>query len=98
MVTNDKDEVIMKGARSKDNCYLWTSLETKCSSTCLMTKEEEARLWHQRLGHLHLKGIKEVLSKEAVRGIPNLKIDEEKVCGECQIGKQTRMSHKRLQR
>ena len=76
LVTNDKGEVIMKGARSKDNCYLWTSPETKCSSTCLMTKEEEARLWHQRLGHLHLKGIKEVLSKEAVRGIPNLKIDE----------------------
>ena len=30
---------------------------------------------------------------EAVRGIPNLKIDEGKFCGECQIGKQTRMSH-----
>ena len=37
------------------------------------------------------------MSKEAVRGIPNLKIDEGRVCGECQIGKQTRMSHKKLQ-
>ena len=61
LVTDDKGEVIMKGARSKDNCNLWTSLETKCSSVCLMSKEEEARLWHQRLGHLHLKGMKEVL-------------------------------------
>ena len=30
---------------------------------------------------------------EAVKGIPRLKIDEGRVCGECQVGKKTRMSH-----
>ena len=35
--------------------------------------------------------------KGEVRGIPKLKIDEGRICGECQIGKQTRMSHKKLQ-
>jgi transposase InsO family protein len=53
-------------------------------------------LWHQRLGHLHLKGMKRALSSEAIRGLPNLKIVEDNICGECQIGKQTRMSHPRL--
>lgn len=31
--------------------------ETTCSSTCLMSKEDEVKLWHQKLGHLNLKGI-----------------------------------------
>lgn len=85
-ITNEKGEVIMKGSRSKDNCYLWSPLETECFSTCLMTSEDEAKPWHQKLGHFHLKCMKKVLSSEVVRGIPKLKIDEERICGECQIG------------
>ena len=46
-----------------------------------------------KLGHLHLRGMKKIISMEAVRGIPRLHIDEGRVCGECQVGKQTRMSH-----
>jgi len=87
----------MRGTRSKDNCYLWVSQEEAFISTCLLSKEEEIKLWHQRLGHLHLKGMKEALSSEAIRGLPDLKIIEGSICGECQIGKQTRMSHPRLE-
>lgn len=96
LITNQKNEIVMKGARSKDNCYLWTPQETDCFSTCLMTKEDEVNLWHQKLGHLHLKGMKKIWSKEAVKGVPKLKIEEGKICSECQIGKQTKMSHKKL--
>jgi len=66
----------MRGRRSKDNCYLWVSQEESFISTCLLSKEEEIKLWHQRLGHLHLKGIKKALSSEAIRGLPDLKIVE----------------------
>jgi len=62
-----------------------------------MSKEEKVKLWHQKLGHLHLKGRKKAISSEAIRGLPNLKIIENNICGECQIGKQTRMSHPRLE-
>jgi len=54
-------------------------------------------LWHQRLGHLHLKGMKKPLSSEAVLGLRDLKIVERNICGECQIGKQTRMPYARLE-
>jgi len=50
-----------------------------------------------KVGHLHLNGMKKALSSEAIRGLPNLKIVEGSICGECQIGKQTRMSHPRLE-
>jgi len=87
----------MRGTRSKDNCYLWVSQEDTFISTYLLSKEEEIKLWHQRLGHLHLIGMKKTLSSEVIRGLPDLKIIEGSICGECQIDKQTRMSHPRLE-
>lgn len=41
--------------------------------------------------------MKKIVSKEAIRGILRLKIEEGKICGECQIGKQTKMSHPKSQ-
>src|ERR1044072_5444928 len=41
--------------------------------------------------------MKRIISEGAVRGLPKMKIEERKVCGECQIGKQTKVSHKKLQ-
>ncbi|PNX79393.1 gag-pol polyprotein [Trifolium pratense] len=87
----------MKGVRSKDNCYLWVPQEENNLSTCLISKEDEVKLWHQKLGHLHLKGMKKAIAEEAIRGLPKLKIEEGSICGECQIGKQTKMSHPKLQ-
>ncbi|MCH82645.1 gag-protease polyprotein [Trifolium medium] len=43
-VTNDKQEVLMKGIRSKDNCYLWVPQHSEVSSTCLMSKEDGVQL------------------------------------------------------
>ncbi|KAK2382715.1 hypothetical protein QL285_070232 [Trifolium repens] len=77
LVTNDKGDLLMKGARLKDNCYLWVPQETTHSSTCLINQEDEARLWHQRLGHLNLKGMKKLISKEAIRGLPKLTVLEQ---------------------
>ena len=97
LITSDKGEVLMKGSRSRDNCYLWIPEETAHSTTCLISQEEEVKLWHQRLGHLNLKGMKKIVSKEAIRGLPKLKIVEGSICGECQVGKQVQMSHPMLQ-
>ncbi|MCI47690.1 gag-pol polyprotein, partial [Trifolium medium] len=41
--------------------------------------------------------MKKAIAEEAIRGLPNLKIDEGIICGECQIGKHTKMSHPKLQ-
>ena len=49
----------MRGVKSKDNCYLWESENTNYSSVCSIAKEEkEVKQWHQKLGHLHLRGMK----------------------------------------
>ena len=78
---------------SKDNCYLWTPQGINDTSTCMLSKEDEVTLWHKKLGHLHLKGMEKIVSKEAIRGIPNLKIEEGRICRECQIRNKIKMSH-----
>jgi len=63
----------------------------------MLSKDEEVRQWHQKLGHLNMQGIKKAISLEAIRGIPKLEITKGSICGEFQVGKQTRMSHPRLE-
>ncbi|WJX67069.1 hypothetical protein P8452_51565 [Trifolium repens] len=93
LVTNDKGELLMKGARSKDNRYLWVPQETTHFTTYLISQEDEASLWHQRLGHLNLKGMKKLVSREAIRGPPKLAIQEGDIRGEGQIDKKIQKSH-----
>ncbi|XP_045799072.1 uncharacterized protein LOC123893185 [Trifolium pratense] len=97
LVTNEEGRLLMKGVMSKDNCYLWVSEEENHLSTCLLSKEDKVKPWHQEIGHLHLRGLKKVIAEEAIRGNPKLKIEEGTICGECQIGKQTMVAHPRLQ-
>ncbi|WJX73238.1 hypothetical protein P8452_57046 [Trifolium repens] len=97
LVSNEEGEVLMRGTRSKDNCYLWAPQEEAHLGTCLLSKEDEVQLWHQKLGHLNLNEMKKAVTVQAIRGLPKLKIVDGSICGECQIGKQTRMSHPKLE-
>lgn len=49
-----------------------------------------------KLGHLNLKSMIKIIYKDAILGFPKLKIEEGKIYGECQIGKKTKISHKKL--
>lgn len=89
-------KVVMKGSRSKDNYYLLISHNREYPSTCMISKINETKLWHQKLGHLNLKSMKKIVSEESIKGLPNLDIEAGKVYGECQIGKHTKMPHKKL--
>src|ERR1044072_2310093 len=46
---------------------------------------------------MNLRSMRRIISEEVVRGLPKVKIDEGKICDECQIGKQTKVPHKKLQ-
>ncbi|MCI24103.1 gag-pol polyprotein, partial [Trifolium medium] len=72
LVTNEKGDVLMKSVRSNDNCYLWVPQEEAHLSTCLISKEDEVKLWYQKLGILNLRGMKRAISEEAIRGLPKL--------------------------
>ncbi|GAA0159281.1 hypothetical protein LIER_43475 [Lithospermum erythrorhizon] len=90
-VSNQNDDLIMQGSRSTDNCYLWTP----CHRALTSQTQGDAELWHKRLGHTNYRNIRQLISRKAVRGLPQLEV-RENVCGECQIGKQTRVSHQQF--
>jgi len=82
-ITYEKGKVSMKGTRSKDNCYLWVSQEKTLISSCMLSKDEEVKLWHKKLGHLNQQGKKKAISVEAIRGIPKSQIVDDNICGVC---------------
>ena len=67
---------------------------TNVFAKCLMSKEEETWLWHRRLAHTNMKNIKNLSRKELVHGLPKLKFQKDKICDACQMGKQTKATHK----
>ena len=45
------------------------------------------------MGHVSHNNLKGNITVEAIRGVPNLKGETERMCGPCQLGKQVRTSH-----
>ncbi|XP_069143303.1 uncharacterized protein [Solanum lycopersicum] len=87
-------KVILTVQRSK-NMYV-ANLETSHGDdlTCLSAQNENANLWHRRLGHVSSSLLNKLISKDLVRGLPKLKFAENKICEACVKGKQIRSSFK----
>ncbi|KAK2980443.1 hypothetical protein RJ640_011980 [Escallonia rubra] len=43
---------------------------------------------------MHMENLKDISSKELLRGLPKIKFEKDKVCDACQMGKQKKVSHK----
>ena len=59
---------------------------------CFSVLNDNAWLWHRRLGHVSMKLISKISSKELVKGILNIKFVKDNVCDACQLGKQIKCS------
>ncbi|KAK0586597.1 hypothetical protein LWI29_009370 [Acer saccharum] len=91
-IIDKKGDVVLRVKRSIDNCYC---LEID-PLTCNMAHEcNKLDLWHQRLGHMNFKDLKKLEKHGIVRGLPNLGKKLEVVCEPCQLGKQTKVPHKK---
>jgi GAG-pre-integrase domain len=68
-------------------------IEEKCLK---VNKKDEAWIWHMRFGHLRYSGLRDLVKKQLVQGLPNLEF-EKNFCEGCVIGKQTRRSFEKSQ-
>ncbi|KAK2986569.1 hypothetical protein RJ640_011553 [Escallonia rubra] len=55
-----------------------TSGEANQDVKCLSAISETSWLWHRRLGHMHMEHLKDISSKELVRGLPKIKFEKDK--------------------
>ncbi|TYK19154.1 gag-pol polyprotein [Cucumis melo var. makuwa] len=93
VVMNKENQICMSGKRQADNCYHWNS---NMSDTCQLIRSDQTWLWHRKLGHVSMRGLEKIIKNKAVVGIPDLDVNGNFFCGDCQIGKQTRFTHKNL--
>ncbi|XP_060974085.1 uncharacterized protein LOC133039254 [Cannabis sativa] len=85
--------VVLTGNRTVDQCY------AMCNTiVCNRTFLDKPDLWHYRLGHLNYRDLRRLVKLQAVKGIPDMKVSKERVCGPCQLGKQHKASHPTINR
>ncbi|GJY47675.1 retrovirus-related pol polyprotein from transposon TNT 1-94, partial [Tanacetum coccineum] len=85
-------KVIGRGIRKK-GLYVMKLGNKPKDQICLTTIDENSTLWHRRLGHVNMRLIQSLASKELVRNLPKLKFDQH-FCDACKMGKQAHASHK----
>ena len=61
---------------------------------CLISVKNESDLWHRKLGHISIKHISKLSSKNLVRGLPQTKFEKPELCTACTLGKQVRSTFK----
>nr|XP_009608721.1 uncharacterized protein LOC104102655 [Nicotiana tomentosiformis] len=84
------DEVVLMAKRYK-NIYVadFESLHNR-DLTCLSVVDDDAELWHTRLGHASFTLLNKLVKKDLVRGLPKSSFKDHKVCDACVKGKQVR--------
>lgn len=83
---NQKRGVLIQAER-RNRLYIMKVNLT--SPVCLVTKMDEAWLWHARYGHLNFRSLHDLGAKDMVEGIPMIRRAEQ-VCDVCALGKQHR--------
>nr|XP_009597079.1 uncharacterized protein LOC104093065 [Nicotiana tomentosiformis] len=61
---------------------------------CLSAIDDDAELWHRRLGHTSFMLLNKLVRKDPVRGLPKSSFNDHKVCDACVKGKQVRSTFK----
>ncbi|XP_075106969.1 uncharacterized protein LOC142179962 [Nicotiana tabacum] len=87
-------EVVLVAKRYK-NIYVadFESLQSGDLS-CLSDVDDDAELWHRRLGHASFSLLNKLVKKDLVRGLPKSSFKDHKVCDACAKGKHVRSSFK----
>nr|XP_009615500.1 uncharacterized protein LOC104108221 [Nicotiana tomentosiformis] len=87
-------EVVLVAKRYK-NIYVadFESLQSGDMS-CLKAVDDDAELWHRRLGHASFSLLNKLIQKDLVCGLPNSKFKEHKVCDAYARGKHVKSSFK----
>ena len=83
----------MEVNRTTDNCY---GVVPMAPISCRSARVDMLELWHHRFGHANFKQVSKVSKLEAVKGLPKFGKVKKTICGACQMGKQTKVSHHKV--
>nr|GFA19561.1 retrovirus-related Pol polyprotein from transposon TNT 1-94 [Tanacetum cinerariifolium] len=93
----NKDGVDLLTSNRSSNLYTISLNEVASnSSACLLEKASSSQswLWNQRLSHLNLATINNLVKNNLVQGLPKMKFKKDHLCSACEQGKIHRKHHK----
>ena len=93
LVLKEEGALVLKGLRTTDNCY---GVVPKPNVSCRSARVNLLELWHQRFGNANYKQMAKVSKLKAVIGLPKFGKIKKNVCGPCQLGKQTKSTHPKV--
>ena len=90
IIINEEGIQVLEGNRTTDNCY---GVVATAPISCRSARVDMLELWHHRFGHANFKQVAKVSKLEAVEGLLKFGKVKKTICGACQMGKQTKSSH-----
>ena len=93
IIINEEGIQVLEGNQTADNCY---KVVPTASISCRSAHVDMLELWHHKFGHANFKQVAKVSKLEVVKGLPKFGKVEKTICGACQMGKQTKASHHKV--
>nr|GEX57884.1 retrovirus-related Pol polyprotein from transposon TNT 1-94 [Tanacetum cinerariifolium] len=95
-VRNEDGVDLLTGDRSSNLYTIALNEVASNSSTCFLAKASSSQslLWHQRLSHLNLATINNLVKNNLVQGLPKIKFEKDHLCSACEQGKIHQKHHK----
>src|SRR3954466_3606746 len=90
--SQDDYTFVFEGYR-KGDLYIVDFSSGPAVPTCLMAKASSGWLWHQRLGHAGMINLHNLVKKNHVIGLREVKFDKDRLCSACEAGKITKKHH-----
>ncbi|KAI3775731.1 hypothetical protein L1987_45483 [Smallanthus sonchifolius] len=88
LLHNQEQKLLMRVTRSRNRLYN-INLKIGVPICLLGSLEDQAWLWHARLGYLNFDSIKQITQKNLVQGIPKIN-HASQICDACLLGKHSR--------
>ena len=93
IIINEEGIQVLEGNKTTDNCY---GVVPTAAISCRSARVDMLELWHHRFGHVNFKQVAKVSKLDAVEGLPKFGKVKKTICGACQMGKQTKASHHKV--
>ncbi|KAI3813170.1 hypothetical protein L1987_17887 [Smallanthus sonchifolius] len=88
LLHDQEQKLLMRVTRSRNRLYN-INLKIGVPICLLGSLEDQAWLWHARLGHLNFDSIRQMTQKNLVQGIPKIN-HASQICDACLLGKHSR--------
>ena len=81
------NKIIFTGNRKHNVYKIKVSYKTSKIISCVASTNNDAWLWHRRLGHANMGQLSKLSKGDFIHGLPKIDFKKDRLCDACQYGK-----------